>query len=308
MFWRLIRYGAFIPLAYCATLPTVPVANADRPSAIDATRSERVLLQHLFARGNTKTYQLVATQSIAPVARDNTPTDVRMSLTFSQEVQNVAPDGSATVGTTLSDPSLDTDLQNRRVFEATWARLRGLRTTTRLQSDGTMLENLGGGTSDFGALDPSGTVVDLLTMTRVEFPREPVAIGESWLQTIPLSVSTADGSIMATAAARYTLAGYAPFAGREVAVIDAIYDTTIEGAISFSNQAREVLIGRGHGSGYLLFDVRAGEVLQVGVNNGVVLTRTDISGGRATFTSQMAATVTSVSAGSVEGSGSGASP
>ena len=308
MSWRFIRCGASIALAFCATLPMVPLADAERPASIDSTRSERVLLHHLFARGDTKTYQVVATQSIAPVSRGNVPTDVRMSLTFSQEVQNVAPDGSATVGTTLSDPSFETDVQSRRMFEATWARLRGLRTTNRLETDGTMLENLGGGTSDFGALDPSGTVVDLLTMTRVEFPREPVAIGESWLQTIPLSVSTADGSIRATAAARYTLAGYAPFSGREVAVIDATYDTTIEGTLTFSNQASEVLVGRGHGSGFLLFDVRAGEILQVEVNNGVVLTRTDISGGRSTFTSEMAATVTSISAGAMEGSGSAVSP
>lgn len=293
---------------YCATLPLSPVAEAERPVSIDATRSERVLLHHIFARGNTKTFQIVATQSITPVSSENAPTDVRMSLTFSQEVQNVAPDGSATVGTTLSNPSFETDLQSRRLFEATWARLRGLRTTTRLQTDGTMLENLGGGTGDFGALDPSGTVVDLLTMTRVEFPGEPVAIGESWTQSIPLSVSTADGSIHATAAARYTFAGYSPFAGREVAVIDATYDTTIEGTLTFSDQAHEDLVGRGQGSGYILFDARAGEILQVEVTDGVVLSRTDISGARSTFTSQMTASVTSISAGAMEGSGSAPSP
>jgi hypothetical protein len=91
-------------------------------------------------------------------------------------------------------------------------------------------------------------------------------------------------------------------------VIDATYDTTIEGTLTYSNQTSEVLVGRGHGSGFLLFDVRAGEVLQVEVNNGVVLTQTDISGGRSTFTSQMAATVTSISAGAMEGSGSAVSP
>lgn len=304
MNWRLVRCGAFVALAYSAALPVAPEADAERPVAIDSTRSDRVQLQHRFTRGQTQTYQLVAAQRISPVTRDPVVTDVRMSLTFSQEVQNVAPDGSATVGTTLSNPALETDVQSRRVFEAAWARLRGLRSTTRVEPDGTLLENLGGAMTDFGALDPSGTVVDLITMTRVEFPREAVAIGESWLQTIPLSVSTADSSIVATASARYTLVGYAPFAGREVAVIDATYDTSVEGAVSFSNHARELLIGRGHGSGYLLFDVGAGEVLEIGVTNGVVLTRTDISGARSIFTADINSTVTSLSvAAAAEGSG-----
>lgn len=283
-------------------------ASAERPTTVDASRSDRVQLVYKYTRGQTSSFTLNLHEVIEPLSgqSESNAFDITLSLPFTQQVQSVTDQGVASIGTTLGELTLNVETAGRNNLSSVRDRLRGVRITSSIEPDGTVVEQINPLQTDVPAMDPSGGVADLLVTIRPELPLEPVGIGDSWVQSTPLSVTTADGMVTGTVNARYTLAGYALYAGREVVVLDGTYESVIDGTENYGGLTSATLVGRGNGEGYIIFDVAAGRVLEHGLDNGLVLTTTDASGGRAVVGAITHATIVASNVGAADGEGSGA--
>lgn len=294
-----------------ALLIAPAAAFAERPTTIDSSRATRAQLEYEWSRGQTASYTLQFSQQIEPLSGQPESNNflISVSLPFNQEVQSVSDSDVAGIATTLGELAMDVQTTARVNFNPVRERLRGVRITSRVESDGTLLEQINPLSNGLPAFDPAAIVADLFISSQPALPREPVGIGDSWIQTIPMSLSTVDLSITGELRVRYTLAGYAMYGGREVAVIDGLYETFVNGVESMEGLTSATVIGRGSGEGYVLFSVSEGRVLEHGMRNGVVLTTTDATGGRSVVGIQIQASVTMGGLPTdVEGSGVAATP
>jgi hypothetical protein len=214
-----------------------------------------------------------------------------VSLPFTQEVQNVSDSGVSSIATTLGELALDVQTESRTNFDPVRERLRGVRITSRVDRDGTLVEQINPLAIGLPAFDPAALVADIFLSSQPALPREAVGIGDSWIQTIPMSLTTVDLSISGDISVRYTLVGYAFYGGREVAVLDGVYETSVSGVESMEGLTSATVVGRGNGEGYVLFSVGEGRVLEHGMRNGVVLTTTDATGSRSVVGIQFQASV-----------------
>jgi hypothetical protein len=280
-------------------------AFAERPTTVDSGRADRVQLVYKYSRGQTASFMLELHEVIEPLSgqAQTNAYDINVALPFTQQVQSVNDQNVASLGTTLGELTMTVETTGRNNLSSVRDRLRGVRITSSIESDGTVVEQINPLQTDVPAMDPSGGVADLLVTIRPELPLEPVGIGDSWIQSTPLSVSTADGMVTGTLNARYTLAGYALYAGREVVVLDGTYESMIDGTENYGGLTSAALVGRGAGQGYILFDVSAGRVLEHGLDTGLVLTTTDASGGRAVVGAITHATIIATNVPAAEGSG-----
>jgi hypothetical protein len=209
------------------------------------------------------------------------PLTFSLSVPWTQEVQSIAANGAASLAQTIGEPAFRvTAGQTRQDLTQSRTRLRTARVTLRVAPNGSILEQLSSIQSDAPIFDPSSVTTDLIAMSRIEFPQEPISVGESWIQVVPMSLSASDGSIQGSIQVRYTLAGYASWRGREVAVFDGELTARMDGALSYANLTSDALVGRGSGASWVLFDVQRQEVLEMGFQQGLVLTRTPVSGAR----------------------------
>jgi hypothetical protein len=276
-----------------AVFATPTAALAERPSVIDSTRATRAQLQYSFSRGQTSSYTLQFTQQIEPLSGqpDENNFLITVSLPFNQEVQNVSDSGVSSIATTLGELALDVQTESRTNFDPVRERLRGVRITSRVDRDGTLVEQINPLAIGLPAFDPAALVADIFLSSQPALPREAVGIGDSWIQTIPMSLTTVDLSISGDISVRYTLVGYAFYGGREVAVLDGVYETSVSGVESMEGLTSATVVGRGNGEGYVLFSVGEGRVLEHGMRNGVVLTTTDATGSRSVVGIQFQASV-----------------
>ena len=277
--------------ASMALLTTAP-ASAERPAQIDNTRSDTVTLTHSFARGQSSLYELIATQTIEQLEGDGDLTaSLDITLPVRVEVQSVDDGGLATVTTSMGDPTIamivDEDDEDPDDAEDI---LDAARITQVVQPDGTVVETSGALEEDGSVVNATGMVSDLLSALWIQFPTDPVAIGDTWLQTMPLAMGGDSDNLRAVVNARYTLAGYAAGVGGEQVVIDVEYTQVIEGDVQQAGVPVYV-VGRGLSRGYILFDHRGGVVTESGVEGGLVLTFNEPNGDRMTMSLESSATV-----------------
>lgn len=252
-------------------------AHAERPSQLDTTRSDRVTLQYSFERGAARTFVLQAEERIEGLdGTSGDVTDFVVTAPVLWEVQNIDAEGVAEVAMSVAaiEPSLTVDGEaesTREIVEA----LAAARFSLRLRRSGDNEEFTASVGRDSSRADAGAFVSDLLRSAWVEFPAEPVGIGDSWLQTIPLAMSDVENRISATLTVRYTLVGFALVNEVEQAVIDAELTTVIDGQQPLGNDLAMRIIGRGNGDGYIVFDHRAGAITEVGADNGLILTFID---------------------------------
>lgn len=261
-------------------------AFAERPTVVDTTRATEVTLAYRLARGDSQSY-LYTTSFLAEELEGAAGEELRVQLSMpvSYEVQNVDAAGVALVATSLRPPTISATRDGEPLdTSAVEAAFRTARLTSSVTPDGTVIDRAG----DFAASPnpddayTTGFVSDNLAVHWAQFPQEPVSIGDSWLQVVPMDMHDAENNLSATISVRYTLAGFAQAPVGEVAVIDAVYTTAIDGQMVDPSGVGARVVGRGMGEGYLLFDHVNGRLYEVALHDGIVLTATENNGRRTT--------------------------
>lgn len=272
---------ALLAMTLLAGAPASAQNAEGAPEAMDTSRSDAVEMAYSLSRGASQTYALEASFSSEGLeGTAGTRLEMTLSMPLSYEVQSVDSAGVALVATSLRDPAVTLTENGEPVDGGTIAQsLRSARLTQAVSSDGTVTERSGG----FGVLDNRdvyalGFVSDTLAMRWMQFPQEPVAIGDSWLQVIPMDMHDSEAGLQATVAARYTLVGFER--GGQVAVVEAEYTTTIEGVSNTRTGRSARIVGRGAGEGTIRFDHGASRINEMVFRNGIVLTATESNGAR----------------------------
>lgn len=276
-----------VPLALllCAALPSAAVAG--RPEVIDTTASD-VTLSYRFARGDAMTY----TASVTADAEYFQGTDgllyaytAGFALTY--EVQSVSDTGTALIATLIRSVDVNMTVDGEPLDAPdVEAEIRSRRRTRSVAADGTLLDRTGEEEEveltqqEEFAVGVDRQCEDALLMMWPQLPTEAIGPGDSWLQVVPLSGHRPGKGFSDTATVRYTLAGFADEGGRRVAVIDAEIVLTVDGDVTSDTGHSLRVVGRGNGTGYILFDVQGGRVLEFGSSEGAVVTGTLSSGPR----------------------------
>lgn len=273
------RFAVATLLASSVAVPST--SEAGYPEAITTTREAPVALQYRLQRGQSARYSLTGSQTREGL--EGTPGNVStfsFTIPYTWEVQSVDDAGRALVASSLTSPELSWVVNgDPESTSEIAAGILGARLTHRVTRAGSVTER--SGTINTNAVTPdAGTfLADALAASWIEFPEQPVRIGDSWLQTVPLEMGAAGPELVAIIEVRYTLTG---FAGDSIAVIDAAYTTEIDGSLPATTQGGRGLrvVGRGQGEGYVLFNTSAGIVNEVSLRSGMVLTATENSGRR----------------------------
>lgn len=282
-------------LLLAAALAAVPaVGQAERPQQIDSTRTDKIRLAYSFSRGQARTIALQAAQVTEGLqGTDGSVNVLNVTAPFTVEVQRMTDDGRAVVSASISPQSVTyssggANLSSDSISQA----LRSARLSFTIASDGTISERSGSVPADTTGAAAGAYIQDAISLTWIQFPQEDVGVGSTWLQIIPLSMNDERANMSATISVKYTLSGFAMVNGREHAVIDAQYNTFIEGQAGGgdSNQREFRIVGRGQGEGYILFDFRSGRLTEASARNGMVITTTENSGFRTVraFSSELA--------------------
>lgn len=265
-------------------------AVAERPTNIDTSRSDTTSFAYALSRGQ------VITQPWSYHARvealDGTAGGVTiadLTMTVRHEVQSVDGDGIASVSTSLSGPTgaIVSDAYGDVDMDAATTVFEAARMSTSLDAHG----NVSDRRDQMGYIpdgpDLSSDVPDMLRMLWFNYPTEPVAIGDSWLGTIPMSAHEPEEGFSSTIVARYTLAGFASVGDAEVAVLDIDYTFEAEGSIETAPNSGTMLqiLTRGNGDGYALVTPSTGRIHEFGARMGSVYTVTFPTGRRAIIAS-----------------------
>lgn len=256
-------------------------ADAARPESVDTDRDTEVTLNYAFSRGDATSYVLEA--NFASEALDATfgaTMEVQLTLPLTYEVQSTDDAGIALIATSLRSPSLTVTEQGEETSASSLEEsLQGARLSQAVSNDGTVSDRTGAFTvHDSRDTFVLGFVADVLGIRWVQFPQESIAVGESWLQIIPLDINDSDGGLSANIAVRYTLAGFET--GTNIAVIDTEYTTTIDGEIVSEDGRGSRLTGRGTGDGYILFDIDGHRIRELHFSSGLVIASTLSDGTR----------------------------
>jgi len=267
------------------SLPFTPSdAFAERPSQIDATRTDPIQFSYRFTRGQSTSYELTGRTTIEKLSNaSGDRIEFSVTVPVRHEVQNVNSDGVATISTSFGVPTLDLQNAPREHTTADVASaLRAARVTRTIASDGRVSDTAGDLTSETHLAHYVEFLADALTLQWMSVPVESISVGDSWLQTVPKSIIGNDDNLMSSISVRYTVAGFANVGGREHAVIDAEYTARIDGTTTFGTErsrAAQVVL-RGSGEGYVLFDTRSGRITESAHRIGSILTITEANAAR----------------------------
>lgn len=273
--------ATFVAL-YCSLAAT---AHAERPAEVDTSRESAAQLAHSFSRGASHSYVLrgsFESEGLEGINDDTSSVTVTMPITY--EVQSVDPASRALVATSLQAPEVTITRNGEPESGGSLAdALRSARLTQTVAPDGSVVDRTGALEANNATnANTMGFISDVLAVRWVQFPQEPVVTGDSWLQVVPMDMHDTENNLTATISVRYTLTGFAQTAGGEVAVIDAVYSTSIDGQMVASSGRSVRVVGRGHGEGYILFNHARGQLQELSLHNGVVLTTTENNGARST--------------------------
>jgi hypothetical protein len=261
-------------------------AYAERPSQIDTTRTDAVELSHRFSRGASLPWTVTLRQRVEGLQHTRQQeAEVELTARIRNEVQSVDATGIATLATSIADPSVQLRINGSAHNAApTTSVLRSTRMSQRIRPDGTTDERTQLPARDPSGADTSAALTDLLSYMWIQFPAEPLRVGDSWVQSIPTYYHDPQNGVNANATIRYRFAGYALHQGTEHLVLETIYEVAVDGTRTSSGSAAQTarIVGRGHGSGYALIHAARGSVSELGVELGYVLTVTEQNGRRAT--------------------------
>lgn len=283
-------------LAFLLCLGLAPAAAyAERPAQIDTTRNDSVQLAYRFSRGASQAWSLTLQQSVEGLQNTRQASaEVQLSGTIRYEVQSVDPAGVATITTTVANPQVVVRTNGSTTSAAPLASVvRAARVSQRIRPDGTSEERTQLPDNDPTGADTTATLTDLMSLLWVQFPAEQLRVGDSWVQTVPSYSHDPQNGINGTISIRYTFTGYALHRGSEHLVLDAIVESALDGTRqpSGANAQSARIVGRGHGTAYVLFHAGRGQVAEVGYDHGFVLTITEQNGRRAVQTIRSQATL-----------------
>lgn len=286
-----------LALALCAapTLALSTPAEAARPAEVNAEQSAPVTLRLMLQRGLTRSYTFegqLTREGLEGTAGN--VANLEASLRYTFEVQSVADDGTVDIAASLTEPVMRYAVnEEEEGSDDLFTSVRDARLTVRAATDGSLRER--SGTIDTRTVNPDigSFLQDAFNQLWIQFPQEPVAAGDSWMQVVPLTLGATASGIEAAVNARYTFAGFADVDGVNTAVIDVQYATEIDGNMSVGAASRLLrVVGRGTGTGHILFDPARGVITEMAVDNGSVLTATETNGRRSTQAVSSSASLT----------------
>lgn len=272
-----MRLPAPLALAAALTLIGLPQAHAERPTEIDDSRSGSVTLQYTFDRGAAHNFVLDWTYASEELeGGDGGQTSVTLNMPLTHEVQTTAG-GAGTIATSLQTPTLVREIDGEPAETSGLSgALLSARLTSTVARDGTV-SNASGTvtTTDPDEATAIGFLNDVFQLQWIQFPLEAISIGDSWLQT----QQDLEGGLTSVLSARYTLVGFTRSGERDLAVIDTVYTYSVDGQVVAERSGRPArIVARGHGEGYVLFDHNRGQVHEMGIRLGTILTSTETSG------------------------------
>lgn len=264
-------------LAAALMLSASPQANAERPAEIDDARAGSVSLQYTFDRGASHNFVFDWTYASEELeGGDGGSSTVTLNMPITHEVQAVSG-GAGTIATSLQTPTIARAVDGEPADGTGLTdALRSARLTATVARDGTISDASGTVvTSDPEEATALGFLNDVFELQWIQFPLEAVAIGDSWLQT----QQDIDGGLTSVLSARYTLAGFTRQGERDLAVIDTVYTYSVDGQVVAERAGRPSrVVARGHGEGHVLFDYNGGQVHELGIRLGTILTSTETNG------------------------------
>ncbi len=272
-----MRFSAPSTFLAAAFLFAGASASAERPAELDTSRTTGVQLEYKFERGDAHNFVFdwnYTSEELEGGDGDSTTASISMPITH--EVQSIA-NGTGVIATSLQSPTVTRTVNEEPVSPGgLGSALQAARLSSNISSDGSVEESTGMISSD----TPHDTTVvsflnDAFALHWVQFPSEPVTIGDSWLQ----SEQETEGGLTSVLSARYTLVGFHREAGRELAVVDTVYTYAVDGQVVAERSGRPArVVARGHGEGHLLFDYERGQIHELGIRIGTILTSTETSG------------------------------
>ena len=277
-------------LAFLIALPLVLVlpvaASAQRPTEVSTDGGE-VALSYAFARGASLPF--AATVALDMEALDSTPrrmrVDIAMPATF--EVQSVSDAGQALVAASVRNVQVTATTGTRQTNLGDVASLlQSFRTSLTLSADGTVIERTGfqvRGTPRREDATIQIAFFDAISTVWPQFPTEPVAVGDSWLQVFPDASHDPDNDLSSTLTVRYTMAGFVDVGGRRQALVDVAVTRQIDGQVTDGAGRGSRVVGRGQGEGYIIFDYQRGRLSEQQISAGWVTTITETNGSRSQF-------------------------
>ena len=271
----------FSVLPFILSFSFAAIAAAERPTEIDTNRSGATELLLQFERGDARAYMIELHQDVEALSRRDNSITVDGSIPIQTEVLNTDDSGIAEIAISIDRPEFtiidSTDEINVR---SVISNLRSARITRRVRTDGHRVDAVGHFPDDESNAPITATISDLLTTIWIELPGEEIQTGETWVQTAPMWISEDIDTLHAEQTLRYTLTGFATVSGNELAVIDFVIEEQTNGEVRLDEDGVQTMQinGRGNGTGYLLFDVRAGFVREIGINIGAVIIYEDSSG------------------------------
>ena len=262
-------------------------------SATDSTSTDKVTLRYKFAKGQTLRFNTTARQTISAVGSSTSLSESRITLPSLFEVQEVTPEGGADMTLAIRSPNISLTSNGQQVDVSNLVKsISASQVQRTLLAEGTMVDPAPVGERDAMTGEAAAFVNDLLAMQWPEFPSEPMSVGAQWLQTIPMAVTDDTGRVDATANLRYTFKGVQK-ANRNIAVIGVVYETAANGSVPTpGSNSTSVLVSRGRGEGFLLFDMQAGLVTETEYRLGIVNVVVNPVGARTTLTVESTARTT----------------
>jgi len=262
-------------------------------SATDSTSTDKVTLRYKFAKGQTLRFNTTARQTISAVGSSTSLSESRITLPSLFEVQEVTPEGGADMTLAIRSPNISLTSNGQQVDVSNLVKsISASQVQRTLLAEGTMVDPAPVGERDAMTGEAAAFVNDLLAMQWPEFPSEPMSVGTQWLQTIPMAVTDDTGRVDATANLRYTFKGVQK-SNRNIAVIGVVYETAANGSVPTpGSNSTSVLVSRGRGEGFLLFDMQAGLVTETEYRLGIVNVVVNPVGARTTLTVESTARTT----------------
>lgn len=231
-------------------------AAAERPENIDTSRSDTTQFAYQFSRGQVLSNPWTFHERVEGL--DGTAGgvwNVTLTMLVRNEIQTVDSAGVASVATSLSDIAGTVEMYGEDIDVAELAPVfEAARISLNVDQHG----NASDRRDQVGIMpvgpDLSTDVPDMLRLLWVNYPIEPVSIGNSWLGTIPMADHDPESGLTSTVVARYTLAGFAAGESGELAVLDIDYTIEMTGSRDLSNDGTRMvqIVGRGNGQGHAL--------------------------------------------------------
>lgn len=241
------------------------LAQPKAPSKLDTSEKEAQVFRYTHKANASKFYKTHQTQSISTDSMGGKiTTEFKLGMTTTMKTRKVLPDGVAVIETSYDTFNIDF-IQNGTKLSAEQTKPLGemfkkIRSTSKLSARGEPQDQ------QYEDVEPGmrqmteslkGSMVGLMPI----FPEQPVKIGDSWKQKIPLDVVQGPIKIAMLFNVQYTFLGFTKVKSRRVGVFKADVGVTVNDKPG-NDAIKLSLKGKGKGNGFCYFDQKAGELIQ----------------------------------------------